>query len=524
VGGGDIPSARPEGRAYVRTRARQAWTIAKVELRRVFFAKRSLWVYPLALLPAVIFFAHGLDVKIRSERLARRSVVSPAVMDSIRNGELADDIKKRVGKPAEERWSVRTRRVRQHAGNGGTTTHVIEPTVEARFVRLNVVRPSYTGSPAAAIYEFEVYGPDGPRNLALNAAATGSLPCRPDQGPDKAVNGSVAGGTTDKWCSIDRPLFLQVDLRAPLQVKRFVVKHASAGGEDADADTREFNIQLSTDGKAFTTVETSLGVGFVDERTEYRQMTYFDGRRSAYLMFVDGKLDSSNIRPLLNFEEDRTIFAGVFQYFYLRLAIFFGCLGMFMYLFRGEMSNRTLHYWFLAPARREVLLAGKYAAGLIASSVIFVGGALLAFAALVWPHDAVAVQSFWNAGGASHALWYAAAAALACVGYGSVFLAVGLYVRNPIVPAALLLGWESAKGVLPEVLQRFSILYYVQSMCPVPAPTPDDMPTLIKLMVAPAAPATRFGAILGVFLMTAFVLWIASRAVRRMQISYGAET
>ncbi len=55
---------------------------------------------------------------------------------------------------------------------------------------------------------------------------------------------------------------------------------------------------------------------------------------------------------------------------YLRLAIFFGCLGIFMYLFRGEMSNRTLHFWFLAPARREVLLAGNDAAGLIALAAI----------------------------------------------------------------------------------------------------------------------------------------------------------
>jgi hypothetical protein len=35
----------------------------------------------------------------------------------------------------------------------------------------------------------------------------------------------------------------------------------------------------------------------------------------------------------------------------------------------------------------------------------------------------------------SHAFWYAAAAALGCVGYGSVFLAVGLYLRNPMPPA-----------------------------------------------------------------------------------------
>ena len=68
-----------------------------------------------------------------------------------------------------------------------------------------------------------------------------------------------------------------------------------------------------------------------------------------------------------------------------------------------------------------------------------------------------------------------------------------------------------------------SILYYLQSLCPVPAPMDDDVPTLIRLLAAPAAPASRPGAILGLLLLTAFVLWIAGRAVRRMQISYGTE-
>ena len=307
-------------------------------------------------------------------------------------------------------------------------------------------------------------------------------------------------------------------------MKRFVVKHASAGGESEESDTREFNIQVSADGKTFTTVATSSGARFVDKRTEYRHVAYFDGRREARLLFVDGRLDSMNIEPVLNFEEDRTIFAGVFQYFYLRLAIFFGCLGMFMYLFSGEMSNRTLHYWFLAPARREVLLAGKYAAGLIASSVIFGGGALLAFAVMVWPHEAVELQAYWNAGGMAHAFWYAAAAVLGCIGYGSVFLAVGLYVRNPILPAAVLLAWEGINGILPPVLQKISILYYLQSLCPVPAPIDGDAPALIRLLAVPAAPASRPAAIVGLLLLTALVLWVASRAVRRMEISYGAET
>jgi len=401
---------------------------------------------------------------------------------------------------------------------------VIEPPVEARFVRLNVTRPSYSGEPVARIYEFEVYGPDGRANLALRRPATGSPPCSQDQGPEKAVNGSVTGGKTDRWCAEDRPLFLQVDLGALRPVERFVVKHASAGGESEESDSREFNIQVSKEGKAFTTVETSTGAGFVEERTEYRQIVYFDGRREARLTFVDGKLDSWNMRPLLNFEEDRMIFAGIFQFFYLRLAIFFGCLGMFMYLFRGEMTSRTLHYWFLAPARREVLLAGKFAAGLIASAVIFGGGALVASAAMLWPHDPVEMQAYWNAGGLGHLFWYGAAAVLGCVGYGSVFLAVGLYVRNPIIPAAVLLAWEGASNILPHALQKVSILYYLQSLCPVPAPMDADAPALVRLLAAPAAPASRPGAILGLLVLTAFVLWIAGLAVRRMQISYGTET
>src|SRR5687768_17626222 len=94
-----------------RARAWQAWTIARIELRRVFFAKRSLWVYALALLPSVIFFGHGLEAKFRMERLERRSVIASALMDSTQPGETVDAVKNRLGKPAEERWSTRSRRV-----------------------------------------------------------------------------------------------------------------------------------------------------------------------------------------------------------------------------------------------------------------------------------------------------------------------------------------------------------------------------------------------------------------------------
>lgn len=499
----------------------QAWTIAKIELRRAFFAKRSLWVYALALLPSVIFFGHGLEAKFRIERLTRGGITPAALVDSVREGEGPDEVIARLGKPGSDRTYTRGRRVRR-AANSGTTAHVIEP-VEARVVRLNISRPTYSGEPVAKIYEVEVYGPDGKENLARRGTATGTPACSADQGPEKAINGSVSAGSSDGWCAEGWSSFLQIDLGALRQVSRLVVKHASAGGEPPEFDTYSFNIQLSNDARTFTTVASSSAAGFVDERNEFRELTYFDGRRAARFYFMEGKLQNRSLSRVLDFEEDRMIFAGVFQYFYLRLAIFFGCLGIFMYLFRGEMSNRTLHFWFLAPAKREVLLAGKYAAGLIAAWAIFGGGALLTIAALLWPHDTVEVQAYWNAGGVGQVFWYVAAAMLGCVGYGSVFLAAGLYMRNPIIPAAVLLIWESVNGILPHALQKMSILYYLQSLCPVPAPIDNDVPALIRLLASPAAPASRPGAILGLMLLTAVVLWIASLAVRRMEISYGAE-
>jgi ABC-type transport system involved in multi-copper enzyme maturation permease subunit len=226
---------------------------------------------------------------------------------------------------------------------------------------------------------------------------------------------------------------------------------------------------------------------------------------------------------LIDLDEDRQVFAAVFQYFYLRLAIFFGCLGIFMNLFRGEMLDETLHFWFLVPSKRETLLVGKYLAGLIATVAIFTAGAAISFLLMLWPQETAELAAFWPDPGLSHLFWYCASAALACVGYGSVFLAAGLLLRNPIIPAVVILGWEGINNFLPPMLQKLSVLHYVQALAPVPAPTDDGAPLLIQLLMAPAEPPSATGAILGLLAVTALVLWAAGRAVRRLEINYSTD-
>jgi ABC-type transport system involved in multi-copper enzyme maturation permease subunit len=260
-----------------------------------------------------------------------------------------------------------------------------------------------------------------------------------------------------------------------------------------------------------------------DNALESRQMMFFDGQRTWTLNFEAGILQSKSSGLLIDLEQDRRVFATVFQHFYLRLAIFFGCLGIFMNLFRGEMLDKTLHFWFLAPVRREVLLVGKYSAGLIAATLIFTAGAALAYSGLLWGEETSQVSLLWREQGVAPVLGYVASAALACIGYGSVFLAAGMLLRNPIIPAVVMLIWEGANPVLPAMLQKLSVLYYAQSLTPLPPLVDPNAPVLIRLLMSPAEPPSAAGAVLGLFALTVVVLGLAARSVRRLEVNYSTD-
>jgi len=87
----------------------------------------------------------------------------------------------------------------------------------------------------------------------------------------------------------------------------------------------------------------------------------------------------------------------------------------------------------------------------------------------------------------------------------------------------VLLGWEAINGFLPDILQKMSVFYYLQSLCPVPAPVDESTPAILRLLLAPAEPASRLGSILGLLAVTALVLLLARCAILRMQVSYSTE-
>ncbi|MDQ1644065.1 MAG: hypothetical protein QOJ50_249 [Cryptosporangiaceae bacterium] len=100
--------------------------------------------------------------------------------------------------------------------------------------------------------------PGGGTNLALNKPATSSQPsCNTREVPAQAVNGSVSGGNSDKWCSgVTGAKSLNVDLGTATSLTKLVVKHAGAGGEAASLNTKNFTLATSADGVTWTTTAT----------------------------------------------------------------------------------------------------------------------------------------------------------------------------------------------------------------------------------------------------------------------------
>jgi len=258
-------------------------------------------------------------------------------------------------------------------------------------------------------------------------------------------------------------------------------------------------------------------------RVEHMVWAYTDGRATYSFRFRDGVLTEVNRHEPDSIWTASLVFATLFQTYFLRLAVFFGCAGIFMNLFRGEMLDKSLHFYLLTPVRRPVLLAGKYLAGLAATTLIFTASTALQFMAMLWPFDGAAVRSFMAGYGWSHLAAYLGVTALACLGYGSVFLAAGLLVRSPIIPAAAVLLWESANLFVPEALKKISLIFYLQSLCPVVARQDSDLPVAIRLLIAAATPATKTAAIAGILGFTAIVLVLAGWRARRLEINYGTD-
>ena len=211
-----------------------------------------------------------------------------------------------------------------------------------------------------------------------------------------------------------------------------------------------------------------------------------------------------------------SIYSVFYNSLILRTVVFFGCAWIFMNLFRGEIVDRSLHYYFLSSVRREVLVTGKYLSGLLTSILLFTTVTVVCMLLVFFAHFFSSSSRFFLDGqGFSQLFWYVTITMLACVGYGAFFLVVGLFFRNPIIPALLLYGWEWINFLLPPLLKKISVIHYLNSLVPVPI---SEGPFAVV-----AEPTPAWISIPGLLIVTALVLIAASSRIHRMEIRYGSD-
>jgi ABC-type transport system involved in multi-copper enzyme maturation permease subunit len=223
--------------------------------------------------------------------------------------------------------------------------------------------------------------------------------------------------------------------------------------------------------------------------------------------------------PAFAMSDDTNVLAGIVQLYYIRLGVFFGCLGIFSRLIRGEMIERSLHFYLLSPVRREVLLLAKFAAGSITAVLLFGSAVVADFALMYAGYGAAGRDYIVNGPGMGQLEGYLAIIVLACLGYGAVFLLLSMMFRNPMPAAMLLLGWEAINPVLPSLLQKFSVASYLRHLMPVKVASEG----LFALLTVETEPVSGWAAAVGLLLLIAVVLCYSCYRIRKLEIRYTTE-
>lgn len=214
-----------------------------------------------------------------------------------------------------------------------------------------------------------------------------------------------------------------------------------------------------------------------------------------------------------NIGQARQYFSYIYQALILGMVVFFGSAGIFTNLFRGEVLDRSLHYYFLSPLRREVLVVAKFLAGLLVTVGVFGATTLIGFLLVYLPFGiGPAVDDLTGGPGLSQLMQYLGITTLGCIGYGSLFLMLGLVFRNPILPIFALLLWEFLHFLLPPALKKLSVIHYLKGLLPIPL---SEGPLAVVTEPPPA-----WLSVIGLLALAAVALVVASVLLRRMEIRY----
>lgn len=215
-------------------------------------------------------------------------------------------------------------------------------------------------------------------------------------------------------------------------------------------------------------------------------------------------------------ENARRIFGFMFSSLFIGGVLFLGNAAIFTALFRGEMLDRSIHYYLLSPVRREILVLAKYLAGLTCSVVMFGLCTVICFFLMYVPFGLEQFITDISNGIVTQQIGlYLGIVILGSMGYGAVFMATGLLFKNPLIPMIVVAGWEMLHFILPPALKLFSIIFYIKGLLPIPL---DEGPLAVIV-----APPPLWVSIFGMIGLSVLTVMVSVYLLKRFELRYTEE-
>ena len=234
----------------------------------------------------------------------------------------------------------------------------------------------------------------------------------------------------------------------------------------------------------------------------------------AALPVFDGGAGQIDGRPVSLDGPD--IFGLMIWTFYLRftvpvLGVFYGTA-----LIADEVEDRTITYLFTRPVARGAVLAGKYLAYLVCTTVVILPSVMLVYFLVVPLLGGSLGRNF------PALLLDLGLIATGLAVYGAVFALVGAWFRRPLLTGLVFVfGWEPIVVVLPGYMKYLSVAYYLQGLAPHAMPQGDALSVIQAVLTSVQTPLGT-GANLGALaFIAAAALAAAIRVVERREYVLG---
>ncbi len=150
------------------------------------------------------------------------------------------------------------------------------------------------------------------------------------------------------------------------------------------------------------------------------------------------------------------------------LGVFYGTS-----LIPDEVEDKTITYLFTRPIRRGAVLAGKYFAYLVCTTLVVLPSVMIVYFLLV-PFSEIG-RGF-RARATDLALL-----AIGIAAYGALFTLIGTWMKRPLVVGLIyVFGWEQMAMLMPGYLRRFTLAYYLQALVPHAMPSDEGVSSLLR--------------------------------------------